>query len=106
MDKQRKIKCDCGSVLAEGTATFGHIVTKAMVCGKCNFTTLTKEQAQKFVKLKQLHDIIDAERRIIKIGNSFGITLPDKMKELGLKVGSKVKTEALSENSFKIEIES
>ncbi len=105
MDKQRKIKCDCGNVLVKGTATFGHIVTEAMVCEKCHFTTLTKEQAQKYVNLKKLHDIIDAERRIIKIGNSFGITFPDKMKEFGLKVGAKVKTEALSENAFKIEIE-
>ncbi len=48
MDKQRKIRCDCGNVLAQGTAAFGHIVTEAMVCGKCNFTTLTKEQAQKY----------------------------------------------------------
>ena len=60
---------------------FDNFETDAMVCPKCNFTTLTKEQAEKFVKLKQLHQIIDAKRKIIKIGNSMGLTFPDRLEE-------------------------
>ena len=72
----RKIKCDCGGDLLGKSITLGHIETEAMVCDRCDFTNLTKEQAEKYAQLKQLHEVIDSERRIIKIGNSFGITFP------------------------------
>lgn len=104
MAKKRKIKCDCGELLVEKKTRFDNFETDAMVCPKCHFTTLTKGQANKYVKLKQLHLIIDAERKIIKIGNSMGITLPDKLQEFGAKIGKKVKTEALGPKSFKVEL--
>ncbi|MBS3131152.1 hypothetical protein J4212_01850 [Candidatus Woesearchaeota archaeon] len=104
MAKERKIKCDCGSYLQPKNAAFGHFETEAMVCPKCGFTTLTREQAEKFVALKQMHQAIDMERKIIKIGNSIGFTLPEGLQELGAKVGKKVKLEALNENSFKVKL--
>ncbi|MBS3128469.1 hypothetical protein J4410_04960 [Candidatus Woesearchaeota archaeon] len=104
MDKKRKIKCDCGGIFVEKqTQLDDGIVTKAMICDKCDYTTLTTEQAKKYVKLKELHEIIDAKRKIIKIGNSMGLTLPDKLHSFGAKVGKTIKTEALTENSFKVE---
>ena len=104
MAKERKIKCDCGEFFIEKKTRFDHFETEAMVCPKCNYTTLTKEQAEKYSKLKQLHQIIDAERKIIKIGNSMGLTLPERLEDFGAKVGKKVKIEALSPNSFKVEL--
>ena len=104
MAKERKIKCDCGEILIEKKIKFDNFETEAMVCPKCNFLTLTKEQAERYAKLKQLHQIIDAERRIIRIGNSMGLTLPDRLQDFGAKVGKKVKIEALSPKSFKIEL--
>ncbi len=103
MVKERKIKCDCGNFL-EGTITkIGHIETEAMVCPNCHFTTLTKEQAEKYVLLKQFHQIVDGERKIIKIGNSMGVTLPEQLRSFGMKEGKKVRIEALSTTSFKVE---
>ena len=104
MAKERKIKCDCGGFLVEKATKFNHFETKAMVCPNCGFTTLTKEQAEKYAKIKQLHQIVDAERKIIKIGNSMGLTLPDALQEFGMKVGKKIKTEALNQKSFKVEL--
>ena len=104
MAEKRKIKCDCGSYLVERRTKFDEFETEAMVCPKCNFITLTKEQAEKYVKLRQLHQIIDSERKIIKIGNSMGFTLPDQLQDFGVKVGKKIKTEALSGTSFKVEL--
>tara|TARA_Y100000310_G_scaffold292849_1_gene321953 strand:- start:882 stop:1202 length:321 start_codon:yes stop_codon:yes gene_type:complete len=100
----RKIKCDCGEYLKEKITVFDNIKTKAMVCPKCGFATLTKEQAKEFVELKHLHRVIDAERKIIKIGNSMGFTLPDTLKEFGARVGKKLRIEALSHKSFKVEL--
>jgi DNA-directed RNA polymerase subunit RPC12/RpoP len=104
MAKERKIKCDCGEFLEQKETKLDHIETEAMVCPKCGFTTLTKEQAEKFVRLKQLHQIMDAKRKIIKIGNSMGLTLPDKLEDFGAKVGKEVKIKALSPKSFKVEL--
>ena len=104
MAKERKIKCDCGEFLIDRKAKFDDFETEAMVCPNCNFTTLTREQAEKYAKLKQMHQIIDAERKIIKIGNSMGLTLPDRLQDFGAKVGKKVKIEALSPKSFKVEL--
>ncbi|MAE13218.1 hypothetical protein CMO92_01515 [Candidatus Woesearchaeota archaeon] len=105
MAKERKMTCECGHVLVKKNATFDEFETEAMVCPGCQFTTLTKEQAKNYVRLKQLHQIIDSKRKIIKIGNSMGLTLPDRLKDLGVKVGRKIKTEALTPNSFKVELE-
>ncbi len=96
MKKESKIMCDRGSYLGEKIAKFDNFETEAMVCPKCGFLTLTREQAEKYVRMKQLHQIIDAERKIIKIGNSMGLTLPDKLRDFGIRIGKKVKTEALS----------
>ena len=104
MAKERKIRCDCGSLMEAKQARFEGFDTEAMVCPNCGFTTLTKEQAGLYARLRQLHQIIDSERKIIRIGNSMGFTLPDSLKAFGMKVGKKVKTQALGVNSFKVEL--
>ena len=104
MAKERKIRCDCGNVLLERKASFGSFDSIAMVCPKCGFTTLTRQQAEKFARLKLLHEIIDDERKVIRVGNSMGITLPEQLKSYGIKIGKKVKTTALDSNSFKVEL--
>lgn len=103
MAKERKIICDCGGILAAKNILMGHFETQAMVCPKCGFSTLTKEQAQRYAELKLLHQIVDAERKIIKIGNSMGLTLPDELKQFGARIGKNVRIEALSNKSFKVE---
>ena len=104
MVEGRKIKCDCGKYLEEKEVEIDHILTKALVCPQCGFTTLTKDQAKEFRKRIEFHKAIDQEKQVIKIGNSMGITLPEKLRELGVTVGKKVKIEAIDEKSFKVEI--
>ena len=70
MAEKRKITCDCGGKLVEKKVTLHTVETQAMVCPTCGFLTLTETQAEKYAKLIQLHSIIDADRKIIKIGNS------------------------------------
>ncbi|MFH1510257.1 MAG: hypothetical protein ABIF10_01085 [Candidatus Woesearchaeota archaeon] len=104
MAQKRKIRCDCGGYLEERIASFDNFETEAMVCSKCKFTTLTREQAQKYVRLRQMHQLMDAERKIIKVGNSMGLTLPEGLQEFGAKVGKRVRIEALGPKSFKVEL--
>ena len=51
-----------------------------------------------------MHQVIDAERKIIKIGNSMGLTLPDGLRQFGAKIGKKVKIEALTPESFNVKL--
>lgn len=54
MAKQMQIRCDCGMILREKKTKMGEIETEAMVCPQCHFTTLTKQQAKKYVILKRM----------------------------------------------------
>ncbi|MBS3133096.1 hypothetical protein J4470_03120 [Candidatus Woesearchaeota archaeon] len=104
MATKRKIRCDCGAYLKPKLTDFEGFAAEAMICPKCGFTTLTKEQAERYVQSRQLHRIIDAERRVIRVGNSMGITLPEQLKSYGLRIGKKVRTTALDADSFKVEL--
>jgi len=104
MAEERNIRCDCGQTLKEKEVRIESISTPALVCPNCKFQTLTIEQAKKFQKRLELHKAIDQQKQIIRIGNSMGITLPEKLRDFGLKVGQKVKLEAIDERSFKVEL--
>lgn len=104
MVTKRTMKCNCGGSFTEQETEFDGFRTEALICVKCGFTTLTKQQARKFARLKELHTIIDAERRIIRIGNSMGFTLPDTLRSFGVKIGKRIRTEAVSPNSFRVEL--
>ncbi len=97
------MKCDCGKQLEEKETEIEHILTRAMVCPSCGFTTLTKNQAIHFRKLVEFHHVVDQERKIIQIGNSFGITFPEKFREFGISAGGTVRIEALNQKSIKVE---
>ena len=99
MGKNRKIMCDCGTYLEEKDVVNDGIRGKATECPKCHFRTFTLEQAKEFIRLKQLQKINEKERKIIKIGNSKGITIPES---LDIKVGEKAKIEILTPKSFKV----
>jgi len=99
MEKERKIKCDCDTTMVEREIDHEGIVSPVTICPKCGYKAFTTEQAKEFIKLKELHDMIDKDRKIIRIGNSKGITFPEELK---LKIGHKVRTEALTTNSFKV----
>ncbi len=104
MDKKRTIKCDCGGKFQVQNKEFGGIFTEAMVCSKCGYTTLTQQQAEELTRLKKLQDVLEKERKIIKIGNSIGITFPESMKKFGIHKGQSVKIEPLDGHSFRISV--
>lgn len=99
MEKGRKIRCGCGGFFSEKEVSLDGIKTNALVCKKCKKTTFTLEQAEEYGRLKEIHTLINEERKIIRIGNSMGITLPER---LGLKPGKKVRLEAINSKSFKV----
>ena len=105
MAKGRKMinrKCDCGGYYKKKQLKLKGVVSEASVCGKCGNTNYTLKQAKKWLELKKIYDMTKKPKKIIKIGNSFGITLPEGLKEFGLKVGKKLKLTPISKKEFKI----
>ncbi len=46
--------------------------------------------------------LMSHERKVIKIGNSMGLTLPDRLKEVGIHIGQKVKIEPVNDHSLNL----
>ncbi len=77
------------------------VFAKGLVCAKCRHKTYTLSQAKEVIRLIDLEKTLNKKRKIIRIGNSRGIALPDV---LGIKVGGTVVTEALAPKSFVVKI--
>ncbi|MBI2529721.1 MAG: hypothetical protein HYW05_01075 [Candidatus Diapherotrites archaeon] len=85
-----KVKCNCGGEFREQTVEFEGFDVKGLKCSKCGELTFTPEQFRKILALKELAKEVNSTRKVVKIGNSLGITLPKAINALGLKVGSKI----------------
>ena len=102
MGKKRQLKCNCGGTFEEKELEIDNLFVIAEKCSKCGEIIFSQKQAEEFLRLKELQDIVTGKRNIIKIGNSMGITLPEKLREFGVKVGSKVKIKATGSRSFEL----
>jgi len=99
-----KIKCGCGGTFKEKTVEFEGFDVKALKCSKCNEITFSPEQFKKVLALKELAKEINSTRKVIKIGNSIGITFPPATKELGLSTKSKVNLRLGNKKTLELEI--
>ena len=70
------MRCDCGGVFKEGAHEIDGLTVDVMVCSKCGRVTLTKEQAKRLMKLRQMVDSLGKGRKVIRIGNTCGVTFP------------------------------
>lgn len=103
MEKKRELDCFvCGGKYILRKTELNGILVEAYVCPKCGDTVLTKEQSKKYVELLSMKEAAEAERKIIRVGSSMGITLPEGLKKFGMKIGKKVKLEAVGRKSIKI----
>ena len=83
MEKKGKMKCDCGGQFDVQLHDFDGLKSPAMVCGKCGEATLTKVQARRLMRLKELSMACRGKRKVVRIGNSIGITLPEELAKIG-----------------------
>ncbi len=89
MEKKRKnlkITCDCGAVLEPQLLEIDELSAEAMVCPKCGFVTLTKEQVKHLMELRRMMDALKGKRKVIRIGNTYGVTFPPVLVHQGQEV--------------------
>ena len=81
------------------------ITSPVMVYNQCEEMMFSLEQSKLYHRLRNIQVLLKKEeRKISKIGNSMGITLPVKLKELGFNVGKKFNLQLLDENKIVIEL--
>jgi len=103
--KRKVIKCECGGQFVEQCKEIEGITSPVMVCDQCEEMMFSLEQSKLYHKLRSIQILLkNDERKISKIGNSMGITLPVKLKELGFNVGKNFNLQILDENKIIIEL--
>ena len=106
MEKKRKnIKCKCGEDYLKTTSEYyTDFEYEVEMCSKCGYKVFTVEQMKKYQNLLKLSTAETSEpRKIIRIGNSLGITLPQIIKNIGLSVGDTAKLKFLSPQRVQID---
>ena len=83
----KSLICRCGGTVETGKAFVEGFLLEANVCSQCGDVGLPLESAKEMLRLKQEAEKIDSERKIVKIGNSIGITLPPEAEDIGFKEG-------------------
>ena len=81
----------------------------ANVCQKCNLRLIPASIARYIDNtvdpFKELQHLLEKERKIIKVGNSIGLTLPEKLKEIGVHIGQTVKMKPIDKHSLTLTFE-
>ena len=104
--KRKVINCECGGQFVEQCKEIEGITSPVMVCNQCEDMMFSLEQSKLYHKLRNIQSFLTNEnRKIGKIGNSMGITLPVKLKELGFNVGKNFNLQILDENRIMIELQ-
>jgi hypothetical protein len=101
---RKKVKrcIECGGSMKLTSLEEKGITFEGYKCEKCNHAIVTIEQMHFYEKAKALKDALPLKRKIVKIGNSLGFTLPITLAKYGLKIGRELEIKILDESNIKI----
>ncbi len=90
----------CGGVMNESETIFDDFIVKCLKCESCGSTTFTSDQTKEIMKLKERAESVSGSRKVVIVGDSMAITLPSKLKKMGLEVGTVVDIKLPGSNSI------
>jgi len=97
-----KLLCRCrGTIERKETFVEGFLLT-ADVCSKCGELGLPLESAKELLWLRDAAKNIDSRRKIVRIGNSIGITLPHYSEKVGFREGELADIRLIGEGEIAI----
>lgn len=94
--------CTCGGKIKESKAVVEGFVIDALVCEKCAAVTLTPDIAKQLLRLRAQAEKIQSERRVVRIGNSIGVTLPPEAEAIGFTEGRVVEMQVTGNQQISI----
>ncbi|HLD56872.1 MAG TPA: AbrB/MazE/SpoVT family DNA-binding domain-containing protein [archaeon] len=95
-------KCSCGGTIERGKTFLEGFLLEANICDKCGDFGLPIESAKELLRLREEAEKINSIRKVVKIGNSIGITLPPEAEEMGFKEGTSVDVHLIGEHEIVI----
>jgi hypothetical protein len=102
-NKKKKKKCiECGSVMELVIFEDDGVSYEGYRCTKCYHEVVTLEQMRAYIKARELKKALPEKRKVVKIGDSFGIILPYSLRAYGLKYGQYVDVSVIDENNIKL----
>lgn len=97
---KRSFKCNCGGRIEESQTLVEGFLIDAFVCNKCGEVTLSPQSAKQLLKLRAEAEKIDSERKVVRIGNSIGVTLPPEAESIGFREGQLVDVHVIGERQI------
>src|SRR5215813_3469127 len=100
--REKAKRCiECGRVMRRATLHEGDIAYEGYECPTCGKVVLTLEQMKAY-RLQVLQKAVSEKRKVVRIGNSLGVTLPAALAKLGVKEGKEVKVTLLDEENIQL----
>ncbi|MDQ7822807.1 MAG: AbrB/MazE/SpoVT family DNA-binding domain-containing protein [Candidatus Eremiobacteraeota bacterium] len=95
-NKAKEVRCiECRIPMMSALIEHEGIAFEGCRCPQCGHTVLTLDQLRQHNRLRDMRRLLPEKRKIVKIGNSLGITLPGFLKEYGLQAGREVELEVI-----------
>jgi len=94
------MKCECGGDIERKEALVEGFLLLASICSKCGEIGLPLESAKELLRLRQEAERIDSKRKIVRIGNSIGITLPHNSEKVGFREGQLAEIRLIKEGEI------
>jgi len=88
--------------MSEAETIFDGFLVNCLKCDKCGSMTFTSEQTKELMDLKEYSGKISGTRKVVIVGDSMAVTLPSKLKAMGLKAGALVDVKLIGPNSIQV----
>lgn len=92
--------------MKEAETIFEGFIVNCLKCDRCGNTTFTSGQTRELMELKEHASKISGTRKVVIVGDSMAITLPSKLKAMGLRAGAIVDVKLLGRNSIQVKFKS
>jgi len=99
---KNRLICRCGGGIERNKTLVEGFLLEANVCSKCGDIGLSLESAKELLRLREEAKSIDSTRKVLKIGNSIGITLPHDSEKIGFKEGGLVDIRLIGEHEIAV----
>ena len=97
-----KLRCRCGGTIERKETFVEGFLLAADVCSKCGEIGLPLQSAKELLRLREVAKSIDSRRKIVRIGNSIGITLPYDSEKVGFKEGELVNIRLIGDGEIAV----
>ncbi len=97
---KRKLRYGCSGTLEPARTMVEGFLIDALLCNSCGELSLRPEAAKQLLRLRAEAERIDGERKIVRIGNSIGVTLPPKAERLGFRAGGRVDVHVIGDREL------